>query len=42
MAGKVTLALMTMSIGIFEDVLFLNPAQAGGWIRKSDGAIINS
>ena len=42
MAGKVTLALMAMSVGIFEDVLFLDPAQAGGLIGKSDGAIINS
>ena len=41
MAGKVTLALKAMSVGISEDLLFLDPAQAGGLMGKSDGAIIN-
>ena len=41
MAGKVTLALKAMSVGISEDFLFLDPAQAGGLMGKSDGAIIN-
>ena len=41
MAGKVTVALKAMSVGISEDFLFLDPAQAGGLMGKSDGAIIN-
>ena len=41
MAGKVTLALKAMSVGISEQFLFLDPAQAGGLMGKSDGAIIN-
>ena len=41
MAGKVTLALKAMSVGISEDFLFLDPARAGGLMGKSDGAIIN-
>ena len=42
MACKFTLALKAMSVGISEDFFFIDPAQAGGLMGKSDGAIINS
>lgn len=41
MAGKVVLALKALSVGISADMLIIDPAQAGGLMGKSDGAVVD-